>query len=191
MTTLTTLRYVLRSRAVALSLAVASTATFASSVVSESVEQMTVSSSIVVRGRVIDSAVNWDASKSRIWTWTRISVEESLKGSAKGTITVKQPGGQIGDVVESVDGAARFVPGEEVVVFLEQARDEPGTFIVRALGAGKVKLVGSRVIRNLDGLNLVEPNAQQAAAHIVGCAQCAVDTRETFLARVRKAARDQ
>ncbi|MCA3013590.1 MAG: hypothetical protein INH41_14500, partial [Myxococcaceae bacterium] len=107
------------------------------------------------------------------------------------TVLVKQPGGVIGDVGQRVSGVATFAPGEEVVLFLEPAADEPHTFVPYAMAASKVTLANRRgvqvALRDLSGLsfarygekNLVQPVDER---EVLG-------TAEAFLARVRAAAK--
>lgn len=66
-----------------------------------------------------------------------------LKGNPGPTVIAMQPGGEVGDVGQHVDGVARFTPGEEVVVFLE-ARG--GRWLVAGMVQGKF-----RVERSSDG----------------------------------------
>src|SRR5262249_49713828 len=55
-----------------------------------------------------------------ITTRVVIEVTDVLKGAPAKTITLVEPGGQVGDIAQRVDGVAEFVPGEEVMVFLDR-----------------------------------------------------------------------
>lgn len=76
-------------------------------------------SDAVVRGRVVSTRARITGDGARIMTDAEIDVLEVLKGPAAAHVTVMQPGGVVGDVGQVVHGVAAFVPGEEVVVFLE------------------------------------------------------------------------
>ncbi|MCU0700247.1 MAG: hypothetical protein MUC96_27380 [Myxococcaceae bacterium] len=158
-------------------------------VMSVSVDELIARTPVIVHGTVHRSEVNWDEAHRGIWTWTEIVVRESLKGKPSTTVLVKQPGGAIGELRQSVSGAARFEPGEEVVLFLEPAIDEPGAFVIMGLSFGKVTLEsnpGAKVAkRNLKGLALARPGR----AGIVGPVNEleVLGTADAFLARVRKA----
>ncbi|MCA2977613.1 MAG: hypothetical protein INH37_04965 [Myxococcaceae bacterium] len=160
-------------------------------VLAMSMEEMTVRSPVVVRGVVHRVDPQWTEGRTGIWTYAEVVVKEVLKGGARATVLVKQPGGVIGDVGQRVSGVATFAPGEEVVLFLEPAADEPHTFVPYAMAASKVTLANRRgvqvALRDLSGLsfarygekNLVQPVDER---EVLG-------TAEAFLARVRAAAK--
>lgn len=95
--------------------------------------------------------------KKRFVTLTPLVPERVVKGAADGSITVETFGGTQGVVGQKVAGTARFVDGEQVVVFL--TRLESGHFRVRGMAQGKLTVVpgvaGGRAIRDLGGLRLV------------------------------------
>ncbi|MBE2248420.1 MAG: hypothetical protein IAE78_02650 [Myxococcus sp.] len=175
---------------VALSL-LAPVSVFATVVIAMSMEEMTERSPLVVRGTVHRVDTQWAEGRSKIWTYSEIVVQETLKGAARTSVLVKQPGGVIGNIGEHVSGAATFTPGEDVVLFLEPAVDEPNCFVPFAMSAAKVSLVskgGKRVaLRDLSGVSLASPGKQGVVRP--------VDERETlgfedaFLARIRAAAK--
>ena len=57
-----------------------------------------------------------------IWTFTDFTVEETFKGTPGAHVTIRLPGGRDGHLMETVEGAPRFAPGEEAIVFLERTR---------------------------------------------------------------------
>jgi hypothetical protein len=93
----------------------------------------------VVRGKVVSSQARWTADHGRIITDTTIEVAEALKGRPAKTVVVMQPGGEVGDVGQRVDGVASFHPGEEVVVFLEARGVERFTLSGMAQGRFRVE----------------------------------------------------
>jgi hypothetical protein len=158
-------------------------------VLSMSMEEMTARAPLVVHGIVNVSEPGWDEPHAKIWTWTEVVVKDTLKGDARATVLVKQPGGVVGPLGMSVAGAATFTAGEEVVLFLEPANDEPGAWVPVAMSSSKVTLedrFGVKVARrDLAGLVFARPGKTGVAEP--------VDERETlgtadaFLARIHAA----
>lgn len=163
---------------------------FATVVVSENVEELTRQSTLVVRATVQQSMTAWDQGERKIWTWTELSVAEVLKGQAPRSLVVKQPGGEVGGVGQRVSGAAQFAPGEDCVLFLERAPDEPGVFIVRGLSAGKVRLTQRQgqlqALRDLSGLSFARAGAKDTVRPVDDDERLGL--ADAFLARVRAAA---
>lgn len=130
-------------RALALMAALLSFAASATVIIHETIEQMTKSAPLIVRGRVTRTTTGWDAQKRRIWTWTDLAVTDRVKGSASGTLRMKQPGGEVEGIGQAVAGTASFKEGEEVIVFLDRAPDEKGTWLVYGMSAGKIFITKS------------------------------------------------
>ncbi|MCA2981364.1 MAG: hypothetical protein INH41_02650 [Myxococcaceae bacterium] len=163
---------------------------FATVVMALSLDELVARAPLIVRGTVQRSVTSWDDAHRGIWTWTELTVREPLKGRAPATVLVKQPGGVVDGVGQSVAGAARFEPSEDVVLFLEPAVDEKGAFVLMGLSFGKVTLTsgpGATVAqRNLKGLTLARPGR----AGLVGpiAEHETLGTADAFLARVRRLA---
>jgi hypothetical protein len=100
------------------------TATDATQVRYKSVEQLGSESSDVVRGQVSSIRSYWNADRSKIFTETIITVDESYKGSESGVVRLVQLGGEVDGVRVTVHGALKWREGEEVIVFLEPYRDD-------------------------------------------------------------------
>jgi hypothetical protein len=133
----------------------------------QTVEEMTASSPLVVRGRVGQQQTSWDADHRRIDTYTEIQISEVLKGTVKRALVIRQPGGVVGTIGQSVAGAAKFEPGEQVILFLQPAPDDPALYLPVGLAAGKVILSsaapgGPRAIRRLSGLAFYDPKSRGA-----------------------------
>jgi hypothetical protein len=94
-------------------------------------------SAAAVRGRVVSLRSGWDTDAGAIYTLVTLDVTRSwgLPG-APARVEVKQLGGVVGDTALVVGGQARFVPGEDVLVFLD-VRPRDGTLSVAGLDAGK------------------------------------------------------
>lgn len=148
-------------RLAAFALAIFSAVASATVVVHETLEAMAQRVPLVIRGRVARSVAGWDEPHARIWTWTEVVVNESLKGKASAVVLVKQPGGEVGGIGQQVAGAATFREGEDCVLFLEPAPDEPGAFRVSGLSAGKVLLTSwlgqPAALRDTSGLSFARP----------------------------------
>ena len=95
----------------------------------------------VVIGTVSRVSSRWTGDHARIVTEVELTVVEAWKGQAPQTLVFSQPGGEVGDIGQRVDGAASFVVGEEVVLFLE-ARG--GEFTVTGLAQGRFKVERSK-----------------------------------------------
>lgn len=162
---------------------------FATVVVHATIEQMTQSAPVIVRGVARNSYAAFDEHHRRIWTYTELTVAEAIKGEAKGTVVIRQPGGVVGESGQYVDGVAQFSPGEECVLFLYQAPDEPAVYGVERFAAGKItfkeRLGVVTALRDLRGLGFAKAGGraiqQVDEPEVLGPA-------EQLLSRVRKAA---
>ncbi|HYV44598.1 MAG TPA: hypothetical protein VFA20_07025 [Myxococcaceae bacterium] len=161
-----------------------------------SFEELTDRSDAVVRGRVVGSTPKMNAAAGRISTFTEVQVIEAIKGAPGKRITVRQPGGEVGGIGQAVEGAARFAPGEEVVLFLQRAPDDATVFHVLSMSAGKVRLEKKRdalrAVRDLDGIAFVDPAPSRPAAPSPNKVQVVssedLGDANQFLGRVRGAA---
>ena len=123
--------------------------------------EMSARASIVCRATVIDSTASWYGDHEAVVTRTRIRVTELLKGTAHARpsqeLVVMETGGVVDGVGQYVPGQARFVPGEDVVVFLEPARKDFGTWVLRTMSASKflvTEIAGEKVQLERDVSNL-------------------------------------
>jgi hypothetical protein len=62
----------------------------------------------------------WDSEFKRIYTTYSFEVEEDLAGTGEKIIELVQPGGEVDDIVQQVDGFPTFSPGDRVVLFLRK-----------------------------------------------------------------------
>lgn len=169
-----------------LGLAVASVAQ-ATTMLEQDVAALTRSSTVVVRARVLTSKARWTSDHARIVTDTELEVLETWKGAPAARVVVMQPGGIVGELGQKVHGAARFTPGEEVVVFLEPRGDRftvagmsQGAFHVERSSDGKTAFARQL----LDEALLLDPVTRQP---IAGPRE--ILTVEALKARVLAAAR--
>jgi hypothetical protein len=99
-------------------LAIATAATAAATTLERmSLEKMAAAAPVIVRARCAGNSVVRD--EGEIWTLTSFDVEEAWRGSPPPRITVRLLGGSMGDITSHVSGVPRFLPGEDVVLFLQ------------------------------------------------------------------------
>lgn len=153
-------------------------------VIAETIDEAVSRAPIIVRATVRQSQSGTD--EHRIWTWTELTITEVLKGQAPKVVLVKQPGGVVGAWGQAVAGVARFVEGEDCVLLLERAVDEPGVLMVRALAAGKIsfttRLGVPQAVRELDGLHFAAVEGARVRPLVK---EDTLGTPDAFLARVR------
>ena len=84
-----------------------------------SLDELAAASEAVARVRCTTTESRWE--NGSIWTVTTLDVVETLKGNLPGRIQVRLPGGRVGHLTASVDGAPRLAAGAEAIVFLEKS----------------------------------------------------------------------
>ena len=90
-------------------------------------------------GKVRSVVSRFSAGGHTIVTEITIEVLESLKGNVGQRVTLLEPGGLVGDVLQRVSGVPSFQPDEQVLLFLEP---RPAGFY-RLLEGGKWALSGA------------------------------------------------
>jgi hypothetical protein len=98
--------------------------------------QLAAAAQVVARVRCTGSASRRE--DGSIWTFTDFAVEETFKGAPGAHVTIRLPGGRDGHLMETVEGAPRFVPGEEAIVFLERTRS--GDWSISAWAEGTFRI---------------------------------------------------
>jgi Matrixin len=94
----------------------------------------------VVVGRVTALQSHFDAARGQIFTDVTLAVDEIIAGPPlPPTVTLRQPGGQVGNVRTWIEGSPEFVIGERVLVYLKEVRD--GTLRVLQLYQGKLSVM--------------------------------------------------
>jgi hypothetical protein len=104
-----------------------------------SVERLAQESSLIVRGRAGESWVEWDEAGTLMYTYTRVAVSVSWKGTAAAGIVVKQPGGSDGRYTQRVSGVRYFRPGDDAVLFLKPSA-AGASYLVTALVQGNFRV---------------------------------------------------
>jgi hypothetical protein len=91
-----------------------------------------------------------EASGRMIFTDHQLRVEEVLKGSAAGTITVSEAGGFVNGHGVAIAGSAAYEPGTRVLAFLRQ--DASGTYHTAYMALGKYRFAGDVLVRDAAGI---------------------------------------
>lgn len=124
-----------------------------------SLSQLSQASNTIVLGHVASQESRWNRARTRIMTYTTVTLDQALKGQPPATLTVEQPGGTVGNFHVRVPGTALFRPQAQYVLFLQSANARPGMYRVVGMvqGAFRVFRGGSplerRVILPLGGLS--------------------------------------
>jgi hypothetical protein len=128
------------------------------------VEQMSQVAKVVVHGRVVDRSAAWNEARNRIYTVTRVEVLDSVKGPAKvgEQITIRQIGGTVDGITQSVVGDAKMRAQEEVFLFLDRDEAQPLHYMIgMAQGKFAIDRTGPipAVVRDVKGLAFAQPGA--------------------------------
>ena len=103
----------------------------------------------VVVGRVTTVTPTWHVNEfgdRLIVSIVNVIVDETLRGSAVGSLDVEVEGGTIGDLTLNVSDLETVVPGDRAVFYL--ARNRRGAFVPHLRGQGLLKLDRSDRVRN-------------------------------------------
>ncbi len=136
------------------------TAALATSVIPESIEQLTHSSSLVVEAHAMQSWSQWNAAHTLIFTYTRFSVSRALKGQPENSVTVRQLGGTLDNTRQKVSGVRQWRVGEQAVLFLRPSEAQDGTLAITGLMQGNFL-----VHRATDGSLKASNGAPEAARY--------------------------
>lgn len=148
---------------------------------------------VVVVGRVLRQTATWNPERTRIYTLTEISVSESLKGTAAAgaTVTIRQLGGTLDGLVQTVPGNARFVVGEDVVVFLDRDETQPLHYVI-GMAQGKFTVsrtaAGLQATQDTTDLAFVRPDPAGALVPVEAGPAAPVDGGLEALRRAVRAA---
>src|SRR3954464_4394864 len=132
-----------------------------------SVEDLTSAASAVVEGQATESWTSWNAEHSRIYTFTRVQVARTLKGSTAQTLVVKQLGGSADGYTQHVSGVRAMQTGEDALLFLRASDAHDGTMVIVGLMQGHFRLLrddasGSKVVSNgVLGAEELQPSTRQ------------------------------
>ncbi len=163
----------------------------ATTMVRMSDEALTLSADAIVTGTVTDVRTGRVAS-GMIATWVTIAVDSVIKGYLPTpTVTVREPGGVLGDEELHLYGAAQYAVGEEVIAFLGQ--DGDGFLRTSQMALGKFSVSadpanGTRVAsRALDEEGVVVLGTARLQSHDPDDRRLA----DPFVSRLRDIVRSQ
>ena len=124
----------------AATLALLVAAAHATTVVPIPIEELASRASLVVEGRAVEQWSQWDAEHRLIYTYTRFSIAQTLKGATQSTLVVRQMGGSAGGYTQKVSGVRHWMPGEEAVLFLRPSVASDSTMSVVGLMQGNFRV---------------------------------------------------
>jgi len=102
---------------------------------------LTRASNVILTGTVAGIRSVATPNDDRIRTYITLDVNEVLKGRLRRrTVTIREPGGNVGNMGLRVYGTPEFAVGENVFVFLQRHGD--GTLGTTSLGLGKYRISG-------------------------------------------------
>ena len=148
----------------------------ATSLLSMSVEELSQKADLIVQGTVVDTKAELAADQSAIHTTVLISVQDQWKGKSTSSVTLVQPGGSLGEIVEEVPGLPSFMPSEKVILFLKEMPGgklivfggEQGKFVLRFdVASGSEMVEGSTGER--DALSDFACHIRKALGHFPSC----------------------
>ena len=115
------------------------TANFGQQIASE-LNELSKGADVILTGKVTQQVSNWNENNTRIYTQATIQVAEYIKGNSAGnTVTVKYPGGEVGEIGEMYSHMPRFEDNEDVLVFLK--KDDNNDYRVFSGTEGKINLI--------------------------------------------------
>ena len=95
-------------------------------------------STLIVRGRVVDTRAFADIANGPVATAVTVTVFEVLKGTADAAVTFRVHGGELGRYRHVMIGAPTFRVGDDAYLFLKRAPD--GVLWTVGMGAGVYKI---------------------------------------------------
>lgn len=111
----------------------------ATTLVRMSLSQLSQASSTIIQGHVVSQETRWNASHTRIMTFTTVQLDQSLKGQPPSTLVIEQLGGTVGNFHVRVPGTALLRPQAAYVLFLEPA-GSPQTFHLVGMMQGAFRI---------------------------------------------------
>lgn len=130
------------------------------------IEKMAHVAQVIIRARCEAITTTWDAGE--IWTLTTFDVKETWKGSPPARVTTRLLGGRLGGVTSSVAGIPRFLPGEDVVLFLEPMPNGDYTIVSWMQGTFRVWRDGltgeDTVTQDTAGFDTFDPATRRFSA---------------------------
>ena len=106
------------------SVLIASLPAMASLVRAMDLAELTAGADQVVVADVLTVEAAWDSAHRTIHTTVEVGVREDWKGGspAGGLLTIRQPGGTVGEIEMTIHGMPRFSVGERALLFLRRSQ---------------------------------------------------------------------
>jgi len=105
---------------------------------------LTRASDVILTGTVTEIRSVATKGGRSIRTFVTLDVDQVLKGRLKRrTVTIREPGGEVGPIRQQIYGTPQYAIGEDVLVFLQRHKD--GTLGTTNLGLGKYRISGRSV----------------------------------------------
>ena len=82
-------------------------------------EELVNKANSIVIGTITHIESQWNPEKTRIYTYVIVAVESNIKGINDHSITIKIPGGKVGEIFEEVSDVPEFHLGEKTLLFLQ------------------------------------------------------------------------
>lgn len=129
------------------------------------VASLTAAADAVVHAQVVRKQSAWGAGGGQIFTTVLLRPLATWKGADEPQLAVLVPGGEVGELSQTVHGMAEFREGEEVVVFLR--RRASGIYSVEKLALGKFAVgapagLPKRALRDRRGLECMGCGPEEA-----------------------------
>jgi len=112
-----------QSLAVTLLLALGAAGSVSAMMIELSPTELTTQADVVVTGTVTGVTSQWNDSRSVIYTDVALSVERFDKGTSDRRVTLRVPGGEVGDIGMAVEDIPAFAPGQRVTLHLLRTAD--------------------------------------------------------------------
>ncbi len=108
-------------------------------------EDLALGADCILVGTVENVRSEWDNDRTLIYTLIEFSIENTVKGCLnQAEVTIRVPGGQVGDESLEVSTAPTFEAGEKALVFLEM--EDKGSLRVLGGFQGKVTVQNGTVL---------------------------------------------
>lgn len=86
-------------------------------------KKITSEADVILTGKVIKQTHSWGKSKSKIYTFVTIEVDDYIKGNqTEKTLIVRHPGGEVDGIGELYSHMPKFRDDEEILLFAEKER---------------------------------------------------------------------
>lgn len=123
-------------------LALSAGASDAGTVRAMNLQQMTERADMIFTGRVVGQRADWNAERTRIYTYVTFEVDSFFKGGGGARqVTVRLLGGRVGRYLAHLPGTPQFGVGEEVLLFC--AGDSARMPSVLGLSLGKFTITNT------------------------------------------------